>query len=149
MMPESSDGDRQMGKRPRVDDTLVKWDKYNENSDFAKDGFVNRMPHKMPTTGARKGCMRGKGGPENLNSSYRGVSQGIWGKWVSESRVPSSNTHGLTLKKVARSWLGTFDTAVEVALAYDKAAKAMYGPVARLNFPKSLETSISDETTES
>ncbi|KAM5560546.1 hypothetical protein ABKV19_021625 [Rosa sericea] len=149
MTPKSSDRDRKRGKRPRVDETVVKWEKYSENFDFAKDGLVNRMPRRMPTMGARKGCMRGKGGPENLNCSYRGVRQRIWGKWVSEIRVPRSNTHGLTSRKVGRLWLGTFDTAVEAAHAYDKAAKAMYGPAARLNFPESLEPSMSDETTES
>ncbi|PRQ42810.1 putative transcription factor AP2-EREBP family [Rosa chinensis] len=149
MTPKSSDGDRKMGKRPRLDETVVKWEKYSKNFDFAKDGLVNRMPRRMPTVGARKGRMRGKGGPENLNCSYRGVRQRIWGKWVSEIRVPNANTHGLTSRKVGRLWLGTFDTAVEAAHAYDKAAKAMYGPVAWLNFPESLETSMSDETTES
>ncbi|KAG1365664.1 putative dehydration-responsive element-binding protein [Cocos nucifera] len=32
-------------------------------------------------------------------------------------------------------WLGTFNTALEAALAYDEAARAMYGPYARLNLP--------------
>lgn len=137
-----------MGKRPRVDDTLVKWDKYNENFDFAKDGLVSRRPRRMAAMGARKGCMRGKGGPENSYYSYRGVRQRIWGKWVSEIRVPSSNRHVASSKKVTRLWLGTFNTAVEAALAYDKAAKTMYGPLARLNFPESSKT-FSDESTES
>lgn len=137
-----------MGKRPRVDDALVKWEKYNENFDFAKDGWVSRRPRRMAAMGARKGCMKGKGGPENSYYSYRGVRQRIWGKWVSEIRVPSSNNHVASSKKVTRLWLGTFNTAVEAALAYDKAAKTMYGPLARLNFPESSKT-FSDESTES
>ncbi|KAL6138939.1 hypothetical protein ACLB2K_064217 [Fragaria x ananassa] len=148
MMPESSDRDSKKGKRLKVDKTLVKLEKCSESFGCAKDGLVNPVPRRMPTVGSRKGCMRGKGGPENMNYSYRGVRQRIWGKWVSEIRVPSSNTHGLKSKKVNRLWLGTFITAVEAALAYDKAAKAIYGPVARLNFPESLETSMLDETTE-
>ena len=31
-------------------------------------------------------------------------------------------------------WLGTFDNVVDVASAYDEAARAMYGACARLNF---------------
>ncbi|XP_050383036.1 uncharacterized protein LOC126799822 [Argentina anserina] len=144
MNPENSDRDKEKGKRHKVDKTLAKWEKRNENFGFAKDGLVNGMRRS-----SRKGCMKGKGGPENLNYSYRGVRQRIWGKWVSEIRVPSSDTHGLASNKVSRLWLGTYNTADEAALAYDKAAKAMYGPVARLNFPESLETSMLDEPAES
>lgn len=70
--------------------------------------------------------MRGKGGPENSNCNYRGVRQRTWGKWVAEIRKPNGGS---------RLWLGTFNTALEAALAYDEAARAMYGPFARLNLP--------------
>lgn len=70
--------------------------------------------------------MKGKGGPENAACEYRGVRQRTWGKWVAEIREP---------KKKARLWLGSFSTAKEAALAYDIAARKLYGSLAELNLP--------------
>ncbi|KAJ6336232.1 hypothetical protein OIU78_012763 [Salix suchowensis] len=58
---------------------------------------------------------------------FIGVRQRTWGKWVAEIR---GSNHG------ARLWLGTFDTSHEAAMAYDAAARKLYGPEAKLNLPE-------------
>ncbi|XP_030925586.1 uncharacterized protein LOC115952553 [Quercus lobata] len=120
-----------------IEETLAKWKKLNNQYDFGKDGVD--VTRKLPAKGSTKGCMPGKGGPENSGCKYRGVRQRTWGKWVAEIREPFKGD--AARRKSSRLWLGTFDSAVEAALAYDEAAKAMYGNLARLNFPKYCEES--------
>jgi hypothetical protein len=107
-----------------VDETLAKW----KESQIQLD---SKPILKIQGIGSKKGCMKGKGGPENSECKYRGVRQRKWGKWVAEIRQPNGGE---------RLWLGTFANSLEAAHAYDNAARAMFGSCARLNFPDSCST---------
>lgn len=133
---------RRRGGPDSIAETLAKWKEVNLQLECSKDG--GKYSQKLPAKGSRKGCMRGKGGPENVRCRYRGVRQRTWGKWVAEIRGPNGGK---------RLWLGTFATAFEAALAYDEAARAMYGPWACFNLPQidnhAMDSAVTSESYES
>ncbi|XP_077228276.1 ethylene-responsive transcription factor ERF071-like [Tasmannia lanceolata] len=96
-----------------------------------------KQVHRTSTRRSRKGCMKGKGGPENALCTYRGVRQRTWGKWVAEIREPNRG---------ARLWLGTFKTSLEAAIAYDNAARKLYGPCAKINLREFHVESVGSST---
>ncbi|KAL5217278.1 hypothetical protein ABZP36_017962 [Zizania latifolia] len=98
--------------------------KQKARSKEGQAGASTAVKKCCPLRRSRKGCMKGKGGPENQRCAFRGVRQRTWGKWVAEIREPNRG---------ARLWLGTFSTAHDAARAYDSAAKSLYGDCARLN----------------
>ncbi|XP_057524747.1 dehydration-responsive element-binding protein 2E-like [Amaranthus tricolor] len=133
-------GRRRRNGYKSVAQILEKWKIHNQQmGNSSSIDEAKKKVQKGPARGSRKGCMPGKGGPENLDCTFRGVRQRTWGKWVAEIREPincsATTEYNEQRKRSRRLWLGTFSTAIEAALAYDEAAKVMYGPSAILNFP--------------
>nr|ACF98541.1 DRE-binding protein DREB1 [Phyllostachys edulis] len=104
-----------------IAETIKRWREQSQKLELEEENASRKAPAK----GSKRGCMAGKGGPENSICDYRGVRQRTWGKWVAEIREPNRGR---------RLWLGSFPTALEAAHAYDEAARAVYGSAARVNF---------------
>lgn len=87
------------------------------------DGLDNRRSNLRPATHAQN--MWNQRPNRNTASGFKGVHQSNRsGRWRARLRKGDADYH-----------LGYYDTAREAALAYDEAARRLFGEFARPNFP--------------
>ncbi|CAI8610598.1 unnamed protein product [Vicia faba] len=104
-------------KKPTSDSSLKAYHETNQTQMCLS--LLQRNTNTLPSSekrGRRKQTEPGR---------FLGVRRRPWGRYAAEIRDPTTKE---------RHWLGTFDTAQEAALAYDRAAISMKGNQARTNF---------------
>ncbi|CAK7333105.1 unnamed protein product [Dovyalis caffra] len=105
-----------MSTSKTFDKRLEEYDTLNIHAGFA----LLQRNTTPPQTGERRGRRK-----QAEPGRFLGVRRRPWGRYAAEIRDPTTKE---------RHWLGTFDTAQEAALAYDRAALSMKGTQARTNF---------------
>ncbi|KAK4586807.1 hypothetical protein RGQ29_023823 [Quercus rubra] len=102
---------------------------YEAASSQVQNGFALIQRNTSPSQPGERRGRRKQAEP----GRFLGVRRRPWGRYAAEIRDPTTKE---------RHWLGTFDTAQEAALAYDRAALSMKGTQARTNFIYSDNTTF-------
>ncbi|MED6186050.1 hypothetical protein PIB30_063084 [Stylosanthes scabra] len=103
--------------------TYLKAHEKNMNNSSSSSPLIIIQRNTSPSCGAER---RGRRKQQSAEPGrFLGVRRRPWGRYAAEIRDPTTKE---------RHWLGTFDTAHEAALAYDRAALSIKGGLARTNF---------------